>query len=186
MKEAKHRRSQNRARLGVQIWLVYKANGKALPAAWVARAVGVSPTTMTKYLRLYCAAFTARKGRTENGWNWSRASGSRMLVSMDRWNTIRSNGQLVTFDEDQEPDGLDPDHDYTMNFSEAMETVDEGIAVSRLPMCQRVIFKGPDGKRYVGFSDRLGNCTATSEYVPTKDDLENKGWVIDAHVAQLA
>lgn len=61
---------RERAALGVDLWRCYAATWRILPAALVARAVGVSPTTMGRALAAAGIEYGARRGcRPDRGTN---------------------------------------------------------------------------------------------------------------------
>jgi hypothetical protein len=183
-----------RALLGVDLWNLYAGEGRYLPAAWVARAVGVSPTTMTKYLAVHCVGYTPKKGWSPGrGWNWYRSTEFHKLRSMNdvMGQFFISNGEKYEYGEELteeeaaevealiEKSGLEA---AGLAFEDAMELVKDGLAVSRMKDCSRVIFqKKGDLTTYFGTSDDKGTCTSSGEYKPSEEDKTTRDWMIDAH-----
>ena len=173
-------RVKPKAMLGVQLWRLYADNGRRLPAAWLARTVGISPTTMGRYLALHCPAYTPCRGFTPGrGWNWGEVLSPATVAAMNDW--FRSNGNVF------EAGGELPEPKYTdyeklptritgepfpehlpdpsapgLLFLEAIGLVYNGMAVCRMADCQRVLFL-KDEQIHVGTSDD-GFCVSAGLY----------------------
>lgn len=174
-----------RIALGLDLYRIYAANGRYLPASWIARAVGVSPTTMSKYMTIYCPEYQPRKGWVPGlGWNWSRSRLAASVRRMSNQEVIWSNGKSWEVGPEPSPEEMVKieagEEDVSLSFIDAMEIVEEGMAVLRLDDCKRIVFRGEDGALLVGTSDEKSFCTATGPYIPTFEDIKARDWCIDA------
>ena len=167
--------ASHRARIGVELWKLYADIGKRLPASWVARAVGVSPTTMTKHLASEGDYLPVRGYTPGRGWNWSR------VRREDLMETMVSNGKKFDFGEPVMPEEIDQDENYLLDFLTAIEMACEGMAIARMADCSRVIFKGESNKPLqVGAMGDDGACTSTGRYIPTLEDFQTQDWMLMA------
>lgn len=195
----------SRAAIGVDLWRLYAAAGRVLPASWIARAVRVSPTTMSKYLASL-AGYVPRRGWTPGrGWNWSVATRTGSLVVMKKTpapkkktakktqptEVVWSNGhrfELGGVPDEEERAVLDalPGGETGMDFMGAMGMVAYGWAVCRMSDCQRVVFrKGRSRALLEGASEKKrrshGRCVASGTFAPTLDDVTARDWMADCY-----
>lgn len=68
---------KHRIQVGLDLWRLYAESGRILPATWIARTVGVSPTTMLNYLTDYQPLPGFTPGR---GWNPLRRRRTPMKI----------------------------------------------------------------------------------------------------------
>lgn len=193
----------SRAAIGVDLWRLYAASGRVLPASWLARAVHVSPTTMLKYLASV-AGYSPRRGWTPgHGWNWSGPAPAGSLVPMKKpaakkrkkktqvTEVVWSNGhrfELGGVPDSEERAVLDalPPGETGMDFMGAMGMVAYGWAVCRMSDCHRVVFrKGRSRALLEGASDKKrrsrGRCVAAGTFAPTLDDVTARDWMADCY-----
>lgn len=177
-----------KADLGVSLWVLYASQGRVLPAAWVARAVGVSPTTMGAALRRAGFDYGAARGRRPGqGWNWGALAAPSSMAPMDETYMI-SNGEILDFSGETDEQRAQcaalaeqlPEGETGLDFDGAMRLVDEGLAVGRRANCRRVIFlvKGREG-RWQGEHSKRGHCAPQAPYEPTDEDQAARDWHID-------
>lgn len=166
--------TSHRAQIGVELWRLYAEAGKRIPASWIARAVGVSPTTMTKHLAP--EGYLPVRGYTPGrGWNWSR------VRRQDIVETMVSNGKKFDFGEPVMPEEIDQNENYLLDFLSAIEVACDGMAVARMADCSRVIFKGePNKPLQVGTMGDNGVCKSKGRYEPTSEDFETQDWMLMA------
>lgn len=182
-----------RVQLAIDLWLVYRDQGRTVPPTWAARAAGASPTAVLTALRASGLLHDTRRGHDGRDWNWARRVRRCTMPSMNNASTlyIMSNGHRfeVGGDEDEVPPAapakvLDSTDEGLLDFGAAMACVAEGWAVARMVDCSRVVYvaDGAEGL-LVGRSDR-GVCSDGVPYQPTLADLTTSDWMMIGAEAQ--